>query len=493
MTTVDPRPGRRGRAGEAWHRFRRWRRNRPFWGGLLTALAGVEIFGTTQMSLGGLSFQMGPTGFLSWLIPTILVACGMLMWFSPQQRIFYAVVAVVTALFSLIGVNLGGFLVGLLLGMVGSGLGFAWVPDDRPAADQPGRGGAAAPPDLASEDAESSDIAVQPPASGHRTNRLFAVALPLVALTVVVATAGSLPVRATPAVGVPAGPSGPSCPTRSPSASANPDSTAEPSGPAPGSPSASPSAGDEPGDPGRDGGIATDLLDGIGRLVGGGDADDEPEATPTPSETATPAPEGTATPAPEGTATPGPGGTATPAPSPTGGRPAPPSRPCPAPNPDDETPTEHGQPLPRIAAEPGQPLVAVTPSKLTGSKVTMTALRFDGIVDLPTSEGTLRTLKFRMEHAVTDDFLLRSPGPSGQTLRFVTDRLTVRGDVSFYATRFVGRLLGIKITLTPDLPLPDGIPITSPIPITFTEPVMDLAFVTSDTLTARPTLRVDLA
>ncbi len=240
MTTADPRP-RRGRADEARQRFRRWRRSRPFWGGLLTAVAGVEIFGTTQMALGGLSFQMGPTGFLSWLIPTILVACGMLMWFSPQQRIFYAVVAVVTALFSLIGVNLGGFFVGLLLGMVGSGLGFAWVPDDRPAAGQP-------------------------PTSGRRANRLFAVALPLVALTVIVATAGPLPVRATPAVGVTAGPS---CPTRSPSAPTSPDSTG---GPAPGSQSASPPAGEESGDRGRDGGIVTDLLDGIGRLFGEDDA-----------------------------------------------------------------------------------------------------------------------------------------------------------------------------------------------------------------------------
>ena len=65
--------------------------------------------------------------------------------------------------------------------------------------------------------------------------------------------------------------------------------------------------------------------------------------------------------------------------------------------------------------------------------------------------------------------------------------------MAFYATRFVGRLLGIKITLTPDLPFPDGIPITSPIPITFTDPVIDLAFVDSDTLTARPALTLTLA
>ena len=100
MTTAETQHARSGRFGQAWRGFRRWRRARPFWGGLFTALAGLEIFGTTQMSLGGLTFQMGPTGFLSWLIPVILFACGMLMWFSPQQRLFYAIVAAVTAVHS---------------------------------------------------------------------------------------------------------------------------------------------------------------------------------------------------------------------------------------------------------------------------------------------------------------------------------------------------------------------------------------------------------
>ncbi|MBO4210126.1 DUF6114 domain-containing protein, partial [Micromonospora echinofusca] len=128
MTTANPQHARPGGLARAWRGFRRWRRARPFWGGLLTALAGVEIFLTTQMSLGGLSFQMGPTGFLSWLIPTMLVSCGMLMWFSPQQRMFYAIVGAMTAVFSLIAVNLGGFFIGMLFGMVGGALGFAWAP-----------------------------------------------------------------------------------------------------------------------------------------------------------------------------------------------------------------------------------------------------------------------------------------------------------------------------------------------------------------------------
>src|SRR5690349_16005793 len=117
----------------AWRGFRRWRRSRPFWGGLFTVLAGAEVFGTTQATLAGLTLKMGPTGFLAWLIPTILVVCGLLMWLTPQQRIFYAVIAAVTAVYSLIGVNLGGFLIGMLLGITGAALGFAWVPG-RPAA-----------------------------------------------------------------------------------------------------------------------------------------------------------------------------------------------------------------------------------------------------------------------------------------------------------------------------------------------------------------------
>lgn len=137
-------------------------------------------------------------------------------------------------------------------------------------------------------------------------------------------------------------------------------------------------------------------------------------------------------------------------------------------------------------------MVNVVPSKLTGSKVTMTKLRFEGIVDLPTAEGTLKTLKFSMVKAVTDDFLLRVPGPADRTMRFAANELTIRGSVDFYTTRFAGRFLGIKIVLTPDLPLPDGIPLPVPIPISFTDPEIDLAFVTSDTLTAKPQLRLAL-
>ncbi len=502
MTTAEPQHARPNRLHETWREFRRWRRARPFWGGLLIVLAGLEIFGTTQMSLGGLTFQMGPTGFLSWLIPTILVTCGLLIWFSPQQRIFYAVVAAITALYSLIGVNLGGFFVGLLLGVVGSGLAFAWTVDPRtpeaPATDLPGsdeptleyappvQPGPDQPrltlveeatpeerPLRAAHPAPAGDGAHQPeadpPAPAPRDPRLLAVLLGLVGLSAAAALVAPPAAQASVPAGWAVAAAPTACPTRpAPAGSKSPSRPATPRPTA--SPSASPAGG--AGEDDDDGNIITDILEGIGDLFGGRDDDEKesPPASASASPTATARPTATRTPKPEPSAST-----------------------CPKPTPSPGGDVETGKPLPRVAADPGQPVVNAVPSKLTGSKVTMTSLRFEGIVDLPTEVGTLKALKFSMARAVTDDFLLRVPGPQGRTMSYATGQLTVQGNVDFYATRFSGKLLGITLTLTPDLPFPDGLPITSPIPISFTDPEMDLAFVTSDTLTAKPRLRLALA
>ncbi|MGC1215271.1 MAG: DUF6114 domain-containing protein [Micromonospora sp.] len=469
MTSANPQQARPGGIRRAWRGFHRWRRTRPFWGGLFTALAGVEILGSTKMSLNGLTFSTGPQGFLAWLVPVILVTCGMLLWFSPQQRLFYSVVAAVTTVFSLIGVNLGGFFIGLLLGMVGSSLGFAWAPsapasaseaETEPVSDEP------APEDATATVPQQRDAGSEAVPGTPRSHdpRFLGVALIALSLSVggLLVVRNPSPVQAAPA-----------CPPAAASASPSVTPSASPDAGASASPSASPSPTPSGGN------LFTDILHGIGDLLTGGGSDPSPAPSATPTGSPTVRPSGSATPSgrPAGTRSPGTSGT------------------CPAPKPTPSRPgkVEAGRPLPRIAAEPGQPRVAAQPSKLTGSKVTMTGLRFDGIVELPTATGNLRALKFSMKKAVTDDFVLQADGPENKTARYVTDQLTVKGDVAFYATRFVGRLLGIKITLTPDLPFPDGIPITSPIPITFTDPVIDLAYVDSDTLTAKPTLTLDLA
>ncbi|MGC4791444.1 DUF6114 domain-containing protein [Micromonospora sp. DT178] len=414
MTTVDPQPAWRDRFREAWHGFRRWRRARPFWGGLLTALAQP----VPAVPAGTKPARAVPA------VGSIRCDAG------PRDLRPYAVLPVLLGLAAAVALA---------------------APGSTPVQ-------AVAPPTAPCPTTAPDQGGTRPTPSG---------------------TPGTTPAP-TGTPGATLAPTG--TPGATPAPAQTPAETPDPIAPSP-----SPAAGG-----GRE--VVRDILDGIGDLIDGGrDAD---EAAPGATPSTTPSVRPTAIPSVHPTAIPGVRPPVTPSVRPTAtGRPAAPGRVCAPASPKPSRPGQvvPGRPLPSIAADPGQPMVAAVPSKLTGSEVTMVGLRFEGIVDLPTADGSLKALKFTMDSAVTEDFLLRAPAPAGRTMRFATDRLTVQGNVAFYATRFVGRLLGVKITLTPDLPFPDGLPITSPVPITFTEPAMELAFVTSDTLTARPALELTLS
>src|SRR6185369_3185407 len=112
--------------------FRRWRRSRPFWGGLLLLLSGALIFYSGNLDLGNLQVHLGLPGFQSYVIPLVLALCGLLGWFSPAQRIFYGVIGLLAAVYSLVGANLGGFVFGFVAGTFGGGLMVAWVPHKHP-------------------------------------------------------------------------------------------------------------------------------------------------------------------------------------------------------------------------------------------------------------------------------------------------------------------------------------------------------------------------
>jgi hypothetical protein len=461
---------RPGAAGRTWRRFRGWRQSRPFWGGLFLVLSAVEIFLTTQLSLGGLSFQLGPTGFLSWLIPTILLACGLLAWVTPAQHLFYAVVAAVTAVFSLIGINLGGFFVGLILGIAGAGLVFAWTPGQaagRPTALPTQRApdatadvdeleGPTAPESRLPGLGDPTDDPVRPDSPSHRLAgsaydrrvagggeaaesrrregpRLYSV----IAFLLVLGVGAALAARAgTPAYAAAPCPT----PTKTPPA-ASPTASPSPSSPAPEK---------------RRRGILGEIIDGItGIFDGDPDEEQAPGAVPSPGPSAKPTPP----------AEPKPGA-------------------CAAEDPDED---KGATAVPLLDPDPNVPDVNSRPSVLTGTKLTMWGLRLDGIYVLHTAAGDVRSLKFTMSRSLVKTFALRVPQQAGAPLLIESDTLTVRGDVAFYTSRFVGRIAGIKLTLTPDSPLPpDGISLTIP-RIDFDDPRIDLMYVSCDQLLA-PTL-----
>jgi hypothetical protein len=113
-------------AFSAWYR---WRRNRPFWGGLLVLLGGAEILLSERAPLP-VVIHVGIQGLAGYLVPAVLLLCGLLLWFTPEQRTFYSILAVLLSLGSWITSNLGGFFVGMALGLVGGSLAFAWARGD---------------------------------------------------------------------------------------------------------------------------------------------------------------------------------------------------------------------------------------------------------------------------------------------------------------------------------------------------------------------------
>jgi len=123
------RAASRDRASRAHDsRFGEWRRRRPFLGGVLIVLAGIEMFFSGQLDIGKIHVQLGIEGLQATIIPIVLVLLGVLIIAMPAHRIFYGVIALAVAVYSLVGVNLGGFFIGMLLGSVGGVLAVSWVP-----------------------------------------------------------------------------------------------------------------------------------------------------------------------------------------------------------------------------------------------------------------------------------------------------------------------------------------------------------------------------
>ncbi|WP_155369370.1 DUF6114 domain-containing protein [Catellatospora vulcania] len=444
-----------------WQRFSAWRRSRPFWGGLLAALAGVEIIATTKMTLDGATLSVGINGFQALLIPLMLVLAGLLAWFTPAQRMFYGLIAVFVAIYSLLAVNLGGWFLGTLLGIAGGGLIFAWNPADG----DPAGGGEPESGDDGDQHADMDGLldgpmtdtlprAVNPLRDGvpaprqagddqtvaddrhHGGPRHAAM---VIAVATLAASALSLVVAQQPARAA-------DCGTQTAAVRTGPvreviggilDAVGGLLGADQASPSPSPSASPEPCP-----------------------SPEEPSASPTggPKPSASPKPDPSGSPSPSGSASPDPSGSPTPSPAPI------------------------------IKAARGQQPVAERPALMTGSRVTMYGLAFDGIVELPTKDGgTVRTLRFSMDKSDTNDFRLRVYGKDNWVTDITTPKLTVEGDrVYFYTSRFRGKALGVlDVDYTPDEP-----PLLTPPLVFFTDPVIDLVYVDSPKLRA-PDMKID--
>ncbi|MFE4860967.1 DUF6114 domain-containing protein [Streptomyces sp. NPDC056670] len=115
---------------EARRVLRRWRRTRPFWAGLFLLLGGVELL-VVPLSPLTILVSLGLGGIAAIGIGLALVAAGLFLWLLPHTRHYVSVNALILSVLSFAATNLGGFLVGMALGITGSAMGFGWTPKEE--------------------------------------------------------------------------------------------------------------------------------------------------------------------------------------------------------------------------------------------------------------------------------------------------------------------------------------------------------------------------
>ncbi|MFH9226319.1 DUF6114 domain-containing protein [Streptomyces lydicus] len=137
------RPGRTPGRPARRAALRRWRRTRPFWAGLLLLLGGAELV-LVPLSPLTVLVSLGLGGLAALGIGLALMAAGLFLWCAPATHHYVSINALILSVLSFAATNLGGFLVGMALGIAGSAMGFGWTPGRDPApagAPAPVRGG----------------------------------------------------------------------------------------------------------------------------------------------------------------------------------------------------------------------------------------------------------------------------------------------------------------------------------------------------------------
>jgi len=399
----DPAVGGPDDESLGWRqRFRYWRATRPFWAGVITAFAGLWLIWSPQVAIGGLAMTIGIVTD-GWLIGALLIILAIGMWLQPQVRGLAGAMVIVLSLGSFIKINFGGFLIGMLAGLVGGAMAIAWTPD------QPADDVAAEPDETLDEPDETDDLASVP---------------------------GFAPMAATLAPGA-TRPAADDVPTLPP--------VHQVRRPAPGE--------IDPERPSGDAGrTAISLLAAVALVpaltalwaLGASTVASGQEGSPTPSASPSEPPSPPATPTPTAPTSP---------PAPTSGSPT--ATPSTSPT-AEPTPTPTAAPPKRFRAAAGAGLPAGMIGLLTADSSTLSGLQFAGIVTHETAHGTIRALRFTADSNRLNDMTLRVTA-SGVTTTIKDgddDTTVLSGNVVMDLTRLSARLGPLPVEFTPDQPPP---------------------------------------
>ncbi|MGW2395725.1 DUF6114 domain-containing protein [Kitasatospora sp. NPDC001664] len=117
----------RAATGAGWRWFTAFRRTRPFWGGLWLVAGGWTVL---KFSLGAIQLvtAVGFNAVAGYLVGGGMMLCGLIPIAAPRQRVTFGLIGTVLAVVSLVVSNLGGFLLGMVLGVLGGAMTAGWGP-----------------------------------------------------------------------------------------------------------------------------------------------------------------------------------------------------------------------------------------------------------------------------------------------------------------------------------------------------------------------------
>lgn len=118
----------RSRLAAVRHALYRYLKTRPTAGCLLLAAGGWFVLRPVVASTFQFLAYLGVGGAQIYILGGGMIAAALVAFFAPEQRHFPALMAMAFSIASLPLANLGGWLIGMVLGIVGSGLIFAWTP-----------------------------------------------------------------------------------------------------------------------------------------------------------------------------------------------------------------------------------------------------------------------------------------------------------------------------------------------------------------------------
>lgn len=123
--TQSPLRSVRHALAEAHRAFRAFRRTRPFWGALWLALGGLVVvhFARSPLTMvvgGGWSSSAG------YILGGAMVMFALVALVAPLYRGLAGITGVLLGLAAFISANLGGFLVGTVLAIVGGSMIWGW-------------------------------------------------------------------------------------------------------------------------------------------------------------------------------------------------------------------------------------------------------------------------------------------------------------------------------------------------------------------------------